>query len=264
MSKIATSSESSSVSWVCGRTSDGQPVQRRIGDTAHGGAGAVYDRDAYDREDYDPSEYQQPKDYDEDGHMGSDFYESDVAKAVAGRSDAGRRRDQFCRMWYWNKGANPSYENPEGDENGDSVVQPSDETGRRALKNKLATVEWVCDELGTPPAVRSESRRLVAAADGQGHSLEKIALGAVLVADDRFLRNNVVRAAIDGPLQKAIDQLEGDVSDREIDKILNLLEGQESLSGVFRRRMKRWGDVADIADRNGFSLNNAKAVHYDE
>ncbi|MDL0140341.1 hypothetical protein PNP85_12590 [Halobacterium salinarum] len=238
-------------------------MQRRTGDTAHDGADAVYDRDAHDRDDYDPSEYQQPKDYDGDGKMGSDFYESDVSEAVAERGDSERRKQQFARMWYWNDSANPSYENPDGDERGDSVVQPSDDTGRRGLQDKLATVEWVADEIGAEPAVRSEARTLVASADGRGHCIEKVALGAVLVADDRFLRNKVIRADVDGPLQEAIERLEGDVSDREIDTILNLLESDETLSDVFRRRMKRWEAVAKIAERNDFKLNHAKAIFYE-
>jgi hypothetical protein len=74
----------------------------------------------------------------------------------------------------------------------------------------------------------------------------------------------VVRTDVEGPLQEAIERLEGDVSDREIDTILNLLEGQESLEGVFSRRLKRREDVAEIADRHGFKLNDSKAVHYED
>jgi len=245
---------------TCGRTSDGQPVERRTGDTAHDGADAVYDSDAYDYDKTDPSEFQTPKDYDGDGRMGSHFTRKDVESHV---SDS-RKRRQFARMDMWNQRLNPSYEDPEGDENGESVVQPSDNTGRRGLQDKLNAVELVCDDLGAPAAVRSEARTLVAAADGRGHCITKVALGAVLVADDRFLRNKVVRADVDGPLQEAIERLEGDVSDREIDSLLNLLEGTDALTGAFRRRMKRRADVADVADRHGFKLNHAKAVHYDE
>jgi len=248
-------SDSNSITSWCGRTDDGQPVQRGIGDTAHSGADATYDGDAYTREDYDPSEHQQPKEYDGDARHGSDFYRADVAKHV---SDPEKRR-QFERMWMWNDGANPSYEN--GD---DPAVQPADDTGRRALKRKLAEVEWICDELGAPPAVRSEARTLVASANGRGHCIEKVALGAVLVADDRFLRNKVARADVDGPLSEATERLQTTESDREIDTILNLLEGQESLEGVFARRMKRWDGVEELADRYGFKLSDAKAVFYDE
>lgn len=260
MSSNSSGADDSTVTWVCGRTSDGQPVERRIGDTAHSGRDATYERDAYDHDRTDPSEFQTPKDYDGDGRMGSHFTRKDVESHV---SDS-RKRRQFARMNMWNQRLNPSYEDPEGDEDGESVVQPSDDTGRRGLQDKLAAVEWMADELGATSAVRSEARTLVASADGRGHCIEKVALGAVLVADARFLRSKVVRADVDGPLQEAIERLEGDVSDREIDRILNLLEGTDALSGAFRRRMKRWEDVADMADHHGFKLNDAKAVHYDE
>ncbi|MDL0126154.1 hypothetical protein PNQ92_12135 [Halobacterium salinarum] len=53
------------------------------------------------------------------------------------------------------------------------------------------------------------------------------------------------------------------MSDREIDTILNLLESDETLSGVFRRRMKRWEAVAEIAEDNDFKLNHAKEIFYE-
>jgi hypothetical protein len=260
MSTNTSSADDSTVSWQSGRTSDGQPVERKIGDTAHDGADAVYDRDAHKYDRADPSAYQQPKDYDGDGSMGSHFTRSDVEKHV---SDPEKRR-QFKRMDMWNQRLNPSYEDPEGDKNGESVVQPSDDTGRRGLRDKLNAVELVCDELDVPPAVRAEARTLVASADGRGHCIEKVSLGAVLVAHDRFLRNKVVRADVDGPLSEATERLQTAESDREIDTILNVLEGTDALEGVFARRMKRWDDVEELADCNGFKLNHAKAVHYSD
>lgn len=262
-----TTSESSTVSWGYGRTENGDPVERGIGDTAHSGEDATYDRDAYDYDKCDPSKYQQPKEYDGDGGMGSNFTEEDVQEHV---SDPKKRR-QFERMWYWNQGANPSYEHPDGASGGDSVVQPSDNAGRRALRDKLKAVEWVCDEIvydeldvnmDVPSAVRSDARTLASGVDGTGHCLQKIAIGAVLVADDRFLARKLVRAEVDGPLQNAIERLECGVGDDEIDTALNLLESEASLSDLFRRRLKRNESVAVIADRNNFKLNDAKAIFY--
>lgn len=241
-----TQADDSTVSWV-GRTSDGQPVKSKIGDTAHSGADAVYDRDATLE---DPT-----RDYGDTNGLGSHFREKDVPDGKA---------EKFERLYYWQESATPSYEDPDGDESGGSVVQPSDDTGRRSLQDKLATVERVCNKLDTPPAVRAEARTLASSADGTGHSLEKVALGAVLVAQDRFLANRLVGADVDGPLQEAITRLSGDVGDHEIDTILNLLEGEESLAGVFRRRLKRREDVVELADRHDFKLNNAKAVFYSD
>lgn len=257
-STTSENSNSSSVSWDSGRTDSGQPVQREIGDTAHSGRDGTYDRDAITT---DPT-----REYDQN-QMGSYWDPNDVPNG---------KRGVFHRMSMWNDGANPSYEHPDGDESGGSAVQPCDDSGRRALSHKLATVELVCDELGVPSAVRSDARTLAAGVDGTGHCLEKVALGAVLVADDRFHAREVARMNVDGPLSQAIERLQGDVTAREIDTILNLLEdtdGHERVHAALDSRLKRSEAAAEMAtvtrvDDDGaeieisFKLNDAKAIYY--
>lgn len=248
-----------------GRTKDGQQVVRGIGDTAHDEKGAVSERDAYDKDPYDDGH--RPKDYDGDGKNGSEFWQSatddrgGVIENVAMRGDSQKRQKQFGRMWYWDQGLEPSYYDSDDDGVIDTA-RPSNGSERYALRDKLGEVESLCDRLGAKSAVRSTARTLIAGANGRGHTLEKMALGAVLVADDCFLANRVARLNLDGPMAQATAALEGDPADGRVVRTLNVLEGfdDEALQGILSKRLKRREDVAELAE--GFKLSDAQAVYF--
>ncbi|QCP91432.1 hypothetical protein [Haloarcula marismortui] len=157
-----------------------------------------------------------------------------------------------------NEGASPSYEDPDGYKS--EVSQPSDTTGRRAHQDKLGVVDRIAAEFSIPSATRNEARTLASAVDGQGHSLEKIAVGALCVADDSHIAEKARRADVDSIV---VEALHGDISDAETNTALNLLEDAETLPKLFQRRLKGRDDVQSYVEDCDFTVQSAMGVFYE-
>lgn len=242
----------SSTSWI-GRTNNGQRVVANVGDGSGSGADSVYDGGSYDRHKNEPKQFKPAREYDGDSSNGSELWKSDIEKHVPPH-----RRRQFKRLQYWQHGTNPSYQDGTAR---DTVVKPQDSDGRNALRDKLETVERISDELGIGGALRNEARKLAASVNGKGHGREKIAVGALAVAQEAHIANRMEGANVEGDAQNVTEALQGDLTKRERHTALNLLEEVSDIQ-IFERRFRNRGDVSNICSEFDFSLSNAKGVYY--
>ncbi|WP_151098903.1 MULTISPECIES: hypothetical protein [unclassified Haloarcula] len=232
---------SSNIQW----NSSSDNLSREIGDTAHDPKTVVRERDAFEL-----SEFGGEREYDGDSSNGSRFDRSDIPKG---------QQDRWRRLWLINEGASPSYEDGDGLES--QISNPSDTTGRRAHQDKLETVERIGAKFEVPSATINEARTLASGVDGTGHSLEKIAIGAILIANDRHIAEKVRRSDVDSAVA---DVFEGSLSDAETNTALNLLEETETLPKLFQRRLKRRDDVVEYLKDCDFSIVDAMGVFYDD
>lgn len=216
-------------------------LSREIGDTAHNPKTVVRERDAYEI-----SEYSGRRDYDGDSSHGSRFDRGDIPQG---------QQDRWERLWLINEGVNTSYEDPDGYKS--EVSQPSDIIGRRAHQDKLETVERIGAKFEVPSATINEARTLASAVDATGHSLEKVAIGAIVVANDRHIAEKVRRSDVDSAVA---DVFEGSLSDAETNTALNLLEDAETLPKLFQRRLKSRDDVVEYLKDCDFSIVDAMGV----
>ncbi|RKS83581.1 hypothetical protein BDK61_2969 [Haloarcula quadrata] len=236
----ATGNSSSDIQW---NSSDN--LSREIGDTSHNPKTVVRERDAYEI-----SEYSGQRDYDGDASHGSRFDRGDIPQ---------QKQEKWRRLWMLNEGANPSYEDGDGLES--QISNPSDTTGRRAHQDKLETVERIGAKFEVPSATINEARTLASAVDATGHSLEKVAIGAIVVANDRHIAEKVRRSDVDSAVA---DVFEGSLSDAETNTALNLLEDAETLPKLFQRRLKGRSDVQSYVEDCDFTVQSAMGVFYDD
>ncbi|WP_155120764.1 hypothetical protein [Haloarcula sp. K1] len=239
--QTAATGNCSSVRWDNSRDN----LSRGLGDTAHNPETVVRERDAFEL-----SEFGGEREYDGDASHGSRFDRGDIPQG---------QQDRWERLWLINEGASPSYEDGDGLES--QISNPSDTTGRRAHQDKLEAVDRIAAEFSIPSATRNEARTLASAVDGTGHSLQKVALGAILVANDKHIAEKAQRAEIDSTVA---DVFEGSLSNAETNTALNLLEDAETLPKLFQRRLKGRGDVQSYVEDCDFTVQSAMGVFYDD
>ncbi|KZX47520.1 hypothetical protein AV929_04070 [Haloarcula sp. K1] len=91
--------------------------------------------------------------------------------------------------------------------------------------------------------------------------MQKVALGAILVANDKHIAEKAQRAEIDSTVA---DVFEGSLSNAETNTALNLLEDAETLPKLFQRRLKGRGDVQSYVEDCDFTVQSAMGVFYDD
>lgn len=128
--------------------------------------------------------------------------------------------------------------------------------------------DTVCDRINVRSATRNEARNLVASTDCTGHSLEKVIVGAAIVARDAHVATRLagMSEAVDGALSGALSRL-GSLDDpedigRTLDNLGALADDDGPVAAALERRLVDDPEVVELADERGFSIKKARAVHW--
>ncbi|MFC3477659.1 hypothetical protein [Halobacterium litoreum] len=144
-----------------------------------------------------------------------------------------------------------------------------DSDGRTEHIFKMHRADTVCDRLNVRSATRNETRQIVARTDCTGHSLEKVITGAAIVARDAHVATRLAQASesVDEPLSGALRRLDS-LDDREgvgqtLDNLAALADDDGPLAALLERRLVDDPAVVELAEEYGFSIENARAVHWE-
>lgn len=145
-----------------------------------------------------------------------------------------------------------------------------DSDGRTEHILKMHRTDTVCDRINARSATRNETRNLVASTDCTGHSLEKVIVGAAIVARDDHVATRLARMAeaVEEPMSAALRRLDGldgrgDIG-QTLDNLAALAPSDGPVESLLSRRLVNNDEVLELADEHGFDIENARAVHWDD
>jgi len=132
---------------------------------------------------------------------------------------------------------------------------------------KIHRTATLCDNLGVPSAVENDARTLVASltgeGEGRGHLVEKQAVGAIVVADDRHTAAKVCGIHDSGAeieqIQAALQRADGPAERFRVLENLRAVTDDERIQRALQDRLAERDDVTDVADRYGFEIRHAVA-----